>query len=214
MKSTSFISAILTVMVILTLSAPAARAHCDTMDGPVIIEAQTALDKADITPVLKWVKPEAEAEVRAAFDHALKVRKLGMEAQQLADSYFFETLVRVHRAGEGAPYTGVKPAGQQEEIVMAADKALESGSAEKVIQQVAGAVQQGIEQRFHKAYETKQHAAHNVDAGREFVAAYVEFMHYVERLHTDAAAGTGHAHGDIQKAEAAPAGGGCGHLHN
>ena len=171
---------------------PEAQAHCDTMDGPVIIEAQTALEKADITPVLKWVKPEAEPEVRAAFEHAVKVRELGGEARALADQYFFDTLVRVHRAGEGAPFDGVKPAGQQEEIVMAADRALESGSAEELVHAVTRAVTEGITERFQHAAELRQHASHNVDAGREFVAAYVEYVHFVERLHNDAVTAAHH----------------------
>src|SRR5512138_2915043 len=85
-----------------------AAAHCDTMGGPVIADAKVALAKGDLTPVLKWVKPENEPEVRTAFTQTLKVRAQGPEARELADRYFFETLVRIHRAGEGAPYTGLK----------------------------------------------------------------------------------------------------------
>ena len=88
-----------------------AAAHCDALDGPVISEARVALEKDDVTPILKWVMPEYENEVRQAFAKTLQVRALGAQAQELADLYFFETLVRVHRAGEGAPYTGIKPAG-------------------------------------------------------------------------------------------------------
>ena len=87
-----------------------AIAHCDTMDGPVITEAKQALEKGEITPVLKWVKNEAEPEIKAAFQKAVAVRSKGADAKELADTYFFETLVRVHRVGEGAPYEGIKPA--------------------------------------------------------------------------------------------------------
>ena len=48
--------------------------HCDTMDGPVVKTAQAALSKGDVTPVLKWVKPEQEADVREAFKKTLAVR--------------------------------------------------------------------------------------------------------------------------------------------
>lgn len=92
-------------------SAPALRAHCDTLDGPVVAAARVALDKGDNTPVLKWIRAGQEAEVRTAFEQALVERTKGPEARELADRYFFETLVRVHGAGEGAPYTGLKPAG-------------------------------------------------------------------------------------------------------
>jgi hypothetical protein len=94
------------------LASPSrAIAHCDTLDGPVVSDARAALEARDVTPVLKWVEAGKEPEVREAFRHALAVRVLGPEARTLADRFFFETLVRVHREGEGEPYTGLKPAG-------------------------------------------------------------------------------------------------------
>ncbi len=176
------------------LSPSTARAHCDTMDGPVVRDAQLALAKAEVTTVLKWVKPGDEAEVQAVFKKTLAVRALGKEAQELADHYFFETLVRLHRAGEGEPYTGLKPAGLDPgPAVKGADQALESGSVEQVVKMLTQEASVGIRQRFTTALEKKKHAAHSVNAGREFVQAYVEFVHYVERLH-DAAQGAGGHH--------------------
>jgi len=165
----------------------AAFAHCDTLDGPVVAEAKAALEQKDVTPVLKWVKPEHEAEIRDAFEKTLVVRTKGPEAKQLADMYFFETLVRIHRAGEGAPYTGLKPAGLNlGPAVVGADKALETGEIDSVVVMLTNEVVTGIQVRFHKALEKKKTASESVKAGREFVAAYVEFVHYVERLHLDA----------------------------
>ena len=174
------------------LLAPApASAHCDTLKGPVVASAKLALETGDVTPALKWVKKEHEAEIRAAFAHALKVRALGAEAKDLADNYFFETLVRVHRAGEGAPYTGLS-AQDPEPAIAAADKALESGSVDELARMIAGDVATGIRQRFARAQETRKHADESVEAGREYVEAYVLFTHFVERLHLDAAGSVGH----------------------
>jgi hypothetical protein len=116
--------------------------------------------------------------------------------------YFFETLVRIHRAGEGAPYTGLKSAGTVEPSVAAADKALESGSVESLVKLVNDAAAKGIRERFNHAAETKKHAEHGVEYGRKFVAAYVDFTHYVERLHMDAEKPVGHAHGAAEGASA------------
>jgi len=182
-----------------------ASAHCDTMGGPVVMTAQAALEEGDVTPVLKWVKPEQEAEIREAFQKTLAVRALGPQAKQLADMYFFETLVRLHRAGEGAPYTGLKPAGAVEPVVAASDKALETGSADALVKHVTEAVAAGIRDRFTRALEAKKHADDSVAAGREFVEAYVEFTHYVERLHLDAASPAA-AHGEAAMPTAAPHG--------
>jgi hypothetical protein len=71
-----------------------AFAHCDTLDGPVVKLAATALDTGKVELVLPWVPKASEPEIREAFAHALAVRKLGPEAKQLADTHFFETVVR------------------------------------------------------------------------------------------------------------------------
>ncbi len=184
---------VMTAIVAFALSAlfaaPMARAHCDTLDGPVVADARVALDKGDVAPVLKWVGNEHEQEIREAFARTLSVRTKGADARQLADRYFFETLVRVHRAGEGAAYMGLKPAGTDPgTAVAAADAALASGSADRLVQLVADRISQGIRERHAHALNTRKHADHNVEAGRQFVRAYVEFVHYVERIYENSAA--------------------------
>ena len=181
---------------------PFVFAHCDTLDGPVVKTARAALEKGDVTPILKWIKKDNEMEIKDLFQKTLAVRSKGKEAQELADMYFLETLVRLHRAGEGEPYTGLKPAGVIEPAVVEADKALESGSVEKLVKLVTEAASKGIRERFNKAKETKKHADHSVEAGREFVEAYVQFTHYVERLHLDSTLQAGHHHGASKQAGA------------
>ena len=87
---------------------------------------------------VKWVKKEYEEEIRVAFKKTLTVRAKGTEAKELADTYFFETLVRVHRAGEGAPYNGLKPAGTVEPIVAASDQALATGEIDELTKELSG----------------------------------------------------------------------------
>jgi hypothetical protein len=178
----------------LTLLPRAALAHCDTLDGPVVKDARVALDSKDITAALKWVSHEKEGEIRESFQHALRVRNLGPEARALADRYFFETLVRVHREGEGAPYTGLKPAGTAVDPgIAASDTALETGSVDRLVILLTEKVDNGLRQRFAEAAEARKHATDNVEKGREYVAAYVEFMHYAERLLLNASSAASHA---------------------
>ena len=181
MRPTSLLAAVAAAAVLL---APArALAHCDTVDGPVVLDARAAFAAGDVTPVLKWVKAEREAEVRAAFRQALAVRGLGAEARALAEQYFFETLVRVHREGEGAAYTGLKAAGTAVEPgIAAADAALASGSVDELVKLVTSGADRGLRQRHARALAARQHAAESVERGREFVEAYVDLMHYAERL--------------------------------
>jgi len=181
-------------VICLTLVPRAALAHCDTLDGPVVKDARTALDTRDVTPVLKWVRPDKEGEIRQAFQNALGVRTLGPEARALADRFFFETLVRVHREGEGAPYTGLKPAGTAVDPgIAASDTALETGSVDPLVTLLSAEVDRGVRHRFAQAAEARKHAAESVEKGRQYVAAYVEFMHYAERLLQDASTAASHA---------------------
>ncbi|MHC4480618.1 MAG: DUF6448 family protein [Planctomycetota bacterium] len=168
--------------------ARVAYAHCDTLDGPVVIEAKAALDQGDVTPLLKWAKKEHEEEIRAAFKKTVAVRAKGPETKELADTYFFETLVRLHRAGEGAPYTGLKPAGQVEPPVAAADKAIDAGSVDELAKKIGQAAEKGVKERFERLMAANTHKDESVEAGRAYVEAYVIFVHYVEALHKTIAA--------------------------
>jgi hypothetical protein len=176
------------IMVTLLMAAavlyipPHAWAHCDTLGGPVVADARLALDKSDVTPVLKWIKPENEAEIRAAFQKTLSVRAKGRDAREIADRYFFETLVRLHRTSENAPFTGLKDVPLEASIALA-DKALESGIADELIDKTITHVAVQLRQRFAAASEARKHKTDSVTAGREYVARYIEFMHYVEQLH-------------------------------
>lgn len=180
---------ILLALGMLLFTPQSAQAHCDTLDGPVVLTAMKALERGDVTPVLKWVKKENEGEIRDLFKKTLMVRSKGPEAKELADRYFLETLVRLHRAGEGAPYTGLS-AGPAEPIIIAADKSLGNGSVDHLIKHVSEEVASGIRKRFTHTLEKKKHSDESIDAGREFVEAYVELTHYVERLYNEAKGGS------------------------
>ena len=146
--------------------------------------------------MLKWVTAENESEIRDVFAKTLAVRTLGNDARLLADRYFFETLVRVHRAGEGEPFTGLKPAGSIDPGISAADASLEAGSAERLAKQLAQAIEADISKRFDVALERKKHSGESVAAGRAYVAAYVEYVHFVEGVHRLAEKGAPLKHHD------------------
>lgn len=169
-----------------------AAAHCDTLDGPVVEDARQALAAGDVTPVLKWVRAQDEKSVKAAFAKALAAQG---SKQQPAEKKFFATLVRIHRASEGAPFTGLKPAGMAEPVIVAADQALAGGSPDALVKQVGDTVGNGIRQRYDKVAAARKHKDESVAKGREFVAAYVEYTHYLEWLQM-AAQGPAAHHGE------------------
>ena len=157
-------------------------AHCDALDGPVVHAARTALEKNDVDVVLRWVTRDQEAGVRAAFSQTVAVRAKGADARALADQWFFETLVRIHRAGEGAPFEGLKPAGHIEPFAAAVDRSLTTGSPDDVVADVTANVRNGVHERFARVRDARARADDSVEAGRQYVAAYVDYLHYVEGL--------------------------------
>jgi hypothetical protein len=167
---------------ILLLFPAAMPAHCDTTDGPVVTAAREAFAKGDVTPVLKWVKAADEAEIKSAFVRAATVRRQSPDAAQLAETWFFETLVRMHRAGEGAPYTGLKTESVVEPGIAAADAALETGGRETLLKETIIPLQATLEKKYEHVSALRAHANDNVAAGRDYVAAYVDYIHFAERL--------------------------------
>jgi hypothetical protein len=184
MKTNKHFPIVACVAAVLMLSANRVSPHCDTLDGPVIQAAKAALQKGDVTPTLKWVRPDDEKEIREAFAHTMKVRSLGAEARGLADQHFFETLVRVHRVGEGEGFMGLKPAGSTEPEIERADKALELGNVDGLADELGRAVQAELRKRFADVAAKRKHADVSVAAGRAYVAAYVRYVHFIESVHT------------------------------
>src|SRR5512140_2812473 len=181
------------VMILVLATAGNALAHCDTLDGPVVNLARQGLAKGDVKTILQWLWVVKEAEIKKAFDLTMAVRGKGEKEKELADMYFFETLVRVHRAGEGAPYTGLKPAGLDlGPAIPAADKALETGDPGPLLKLINEKTHEGIHTYYMEAKEKKAHAGESVEAGRAYVSAYVPYLHFVERLYLDASTPVAH----------------------
>ena len=184
--STTRIRTIVAVAAIALLSfgADFAWAHCDGLDGPVVAAARKALESGNVNYALIWVGSKDESELKSAFRQTLAVRKLGPEARELADRQLFETLVRLHRAGEGAPYTGLAPAGRDlGPAIPAADRSIASGNTDAVEAMLVAELKRALHESFERVQAHKRYDPNDVAAGREYVASYVEYIHFVERLH-------------------------------
>jgi hypothetical protein len=201
MRKTLMASALLGGLIAFPL---AAEAHCDSVDGPVAGAAVKALESGDVNLVLPYAPASAEAELTEAFRQTLTVRAAGGEAKLLADRYFMETAVRLHRAGEHAPYTGLKPAGTDfGPAIPAAERVLESGQLAPVLSVLEEAVTQGAEAKLahavHLQGATKAPTSHaEVGSARERVSAELDFIGYIEAIYL-AANGGGHAEGNSQE---------------
>lgn len=180
---------------VLILFPRTVSAHCDTMDGPAVKDGQKALETGNINYAYKWIFEEYEDELKEIYDLSLKVRKLGPEAKEVADRWFLENFVRIHRAGEGASYDGLKPSGTVlEPVVVAADKSIEIGNMSPLKDLKTEDEYHALKEKFDKAMALKDFDINDVKAAREYVNAYVTFFKMAEGEEHDHGQGHGHGH--------------------
>jgi hypothetical protein len=169
------------ILSMLILSTNITFAHCDTLDGPLIADARKSMGQNNVNYVLKWVSAANESGIRDAFNLVMKVKGLSPEAKELSEKYFFDTLVRIHRAGEGEPFTGVKPSGTPiDDKVLAADKSIEIGNLSPLKNMVSKDILMELTKCFNKVMSLKNFDVNNVAAGREYIEAYVQFFKFAE----------------------------------
>lgn len=158
--------------------------HCDSMDGPVVRAAIRAMEERDVDLLLPFVKAEGEDEVRRAFELVIAAREQGTTAREVADRYLFDTVVRVHRAGEGAPFTGVKPAGLSVgPVIPVAERAIETGSAHELLELLGDALRDEVKERLDRVLEFQIHADGPVPEAREYVEAMLGFQVWAHTVH-------------------------------
>lgn len=192
------------VTLLAALKPATVQAHCDTAEGPAVKDGRKALETGNINYALKWIPADGEAELRDVFEKALKVRTFGAEAAALADRLFLETMVRIHRMGEGVGFTGIQPVGTQiDPVVKAADEAIVLGSDADLLPMVPEERRAGLDKRFQAAVAIKDFDVEDVAAGRRYLAAYVSFFKYAEGEDHEHHGHEGHGHGEH----------GCGHEH-
>jgi hypothetical protein len=168
-------------------------AHCDGSDGPVVKAAADALQRNNVNLVLIWVQEKDEEEVINAFESSLKIRELSPEAKDFADKYFFETVVRLHRTGEGESYTGLKPAGRDlGPVIPLADKSIKDGTLKELGEFIIHRVNEKLNKSFGNVNILKNYSSEDIIEGREFVEAYVKFIHYAEKVYDISTHSEGH----------------------
>lgn len=170
-----------------------ALAHCDSYDGPVIKDALKALETNDPALVMKWIEAKHEKEVADLFSKTMKYKTADKEIYSLLEKHFLETLVRIHREGEGEPYTGLKPAGSTKQIIQLTDTALADKDLQTLLEKFNGHVGKIFKEKYEKVIQLEKDKDQSAEKGRAFVAAYVNYTHTIEKMH-DILIHTGNAH--------------------
>lgn len=185
-------AAFLLLMLTLFAGTPAS-AHCDSYDGPVIKDATKALETNNVNLVLKWITPEQEKEIIPLFKKNYQLKSGDKEVYAIVEKHFFETLVRLHRETEGAPYTGLKPAGTTKQIIQMTDEAIKAGNVDDFLVKLDAHIDKVIREKYQKVSELNKVKDNSTEQGREFVEAYVDYTHTVEAMHDIIEHGAGHA---------------------
>lgn len=183
MRFNSKIAVMLFLASFIFMFTKSVSAHCDSYDGPVIKDAEKALETNNINLVLKWVSEEQENEITPLFQKLYKLRNGDKEVYEIVKKHFFETLVRLHRETEGAPYTGLKPAGTTKQIIQMTDKTIIENNVEVFLLRLNNHIDKVVREKYEKVSRLNMVKDDSVEKGREFVAAYVDYTHTVEAIH-------------------------------
>lgn len=168
-------------MIMFAFSIPT-FAHCDSYDGPVIQDALKALSKKDVSYVMKWIKKDQEVEVTTLFNKTVSLKNSDAEIYSIVEKHFLETLVRLHRETEGAPFTGLKPAGSTTPIVQMADKSIENKEVKNLLTNLNKHIQKVINEKFEKVNALSKVKDNSTSEGRAYVKAYVDYTHTLEAI--------------------------------
>lgn len=176
-------ASILLILMLTVLIGSPAFAHCDSYDGPVVKDATKALETNNVSLVLKWVNENQTPEITSLFNKTYSLKNSNKEVYKIVEKHFLETLVRLHRETEGAPYTGLKPAGTTKEIIQLSDNAIATNSADDLVSKLNKHIEKVIREKYQKVSELSKVKDISVEKGREYVKAYVDYTHTLEAIH-------------------------------
>lgn len=196
MKSTKAIIAVTAILMAMSLFNTKSYAHCDRKNGPVAVAAKEALKTEDFSKVVIWVGEEQEEELKKKFNESLSVYQKDGDSKELAKEYFMETAVRLHRAAEGMPFTGLKPAQPAAKDIKVAEKALKTGNLDPVMDMFSNKLENKTQKWFQKALKAKKNKDNSVKAGREWTDMYVKYIVYLHKLYVKIEQGPPHGVGE------------------
>lgn len=189
---TTLILALIAVLSVINIQP--ASAHCDSLDGPALLDAAKALETNNPELLKKWITADQEAEVIALFHKTYSLKNGDAEVYNIVRTHFYETFVRLHREMENAPYTGLKPAGSTAPIITMSDKAIETGEIDKLLGALSNHVNAVLKEKYEKVAQLNKVKNDSPEKGREYVHAYIDFTHSIEAVHAVTEGGGAHKH--------------------
>lgn len=196
MQFTKTVITAIALLLALGLVITESYAHCDRKNGPVAKAAKEALKTGEFSKVVIWVGEDQEEELKKKFQQSRSVYQKEGASKALAKEYFMETAVRLHRATEGMPFTGLKPAKPAAKDIQIAEKALRTGDLDPVMDMFSSKLEDKAQKWFQKALEAKKHKDKSIEAGREWTDKYVKYIVYLHKLYKKIEKGPPHGVGE------------------
>jgi hypothetical protein len=182
------------ILFISLLGIQPASAHCDSFDGPALLDAAKALETNNVELIKKWIRVEDEAAVVPLFHKTYSLKDGDPMVYEIVRTHFYETFVRLHREMEGAPFTGLKAAGTTAHITVMSDNALESGDFKALLTALNRHINGQLMEKYEKVSALYPVKDRSVEEGRAYVSAYIDYTHAVEAVHDILETGGMHKH--------------------
>jgi hypothetical protein len=128
-------------------------------------------------------RSQQEQEIVYLFNKTNSLKSGDKEVYDIVKKHFFETLVRLHRETEGAPYTGLKPAGQTKKIIQLSDQTIVDNNIDDLLIKLNKHIEKVIREKYKKVAVLSRTKNISIENGREYVSAYVDYTHTLEALH-------------------------------
>lgn len=193
MSKNYLLKSIVVLLIFIVLSITSTQkvlAHCDSYDGPALIDAEKALLTNNVHLIFKWINAEMEDEIVSLFNKTYALKDGDKDVYEIVKKHFFETFIRLHREMEGASFTGLKPAGTTAHITLMSDKALETGDFNSLLKALNNHLNKQLQEKYDKTKALYRVRDNSVEEGRAYVKAYIDYTHSLEAVHDILSRGT------------------------
>jgi Family of unknown function (DUF6448) len=155
-------------------------------DGPVTKAARESLETGNASCILIWIPEESENTLKNLLERACCARSTRQDGLNRTAEWYFETVNRLHVAGHGLNNLSISTKTPEEKaIILLVQRACESGNFEDIATGIPDAPAGELRQRFEDLMKKRDsYCEDNCIAGRRYVSAFVDFITFVNNLHS------------------------------
>ena len=155
-------------------------------DGPVTKAAKESLETGNANRILIWIPEESENTLKNLLERACCARSTRQDGRNRTAEWYFETVNRLHAASHGLNNLSISTKTPEEKaIILLVEGACESGNFEDIATRIPDTPAGEMRQRFEDLMKKRNsYCEENCVAGRMYVSAFVDFITFVNNLHS------------------------------